>query len=59
MGIIGFWDMVNIKEDNLSMRDYVMQVPPVVRVRLLEALMAEVEAAPPPESLRHSVNMQD
>ena len=36
-----------------------MQVPPVGRVRCLEALMAEVEAAPPPESLRHSVDTQD
>ena len=63
MGIKGFWDMVNIVEnetnEHLSMRDHVMQVPPVGRVRCLEALMAEVEAAPPPESLRHSVDMQD
>ena len=60
MGIKGFWDMVNIAEnEHLSMRDHVMQVPPVGRVRCLEALMAEVEAAPPPESLRHSVDMQD
>ena len=63
MGIKGFWDMVNIAEnernEHLSMRDHVMQVPPVGRVRCLEALMAEVEAAPPPESLRHSVDTQD
>ena len=56
MGIKGFWDMVNIKEKHLSMRDNVMQLPPVGRVRCLEALMAEVEAAPQPESFRHSVN---
>ena len=31
----------------------------VGRVRCLEALMAEIEATPPPESLRHSVNMQE
>ena len=59
MGIKGFWDMVNIAKNGLSMRDYVMQVPPVGRVRCLNALMAEVEAAPPPESLRHSVDTQD
>ena len=63
MGIKGFWDMVNIAENErnepLSMRDHVMQVLPVGRVRCLEALMAEVEAAPPPESLRHSVDTQD
>ena len=63
MGIKGFWDMVNIagneRNEYLSMRDHVMQVPPVGRVRCLQALMAEVEAAPPPESLRHSVNIRD
>ena len=58
MGINGFFNMVNIP-NTLSMRDYVMQVPPVGRVRCLEALAAEVEAAPPPDSLRHCVNMQD
>jgi hypothetical protein len=36
-----------------------MQMPPVGRVRCLEALLAEIEATPPPESLRHSVNMQE
>ena len=63
MGIKGFWDMVNITENegiqHLSMRDHVMQVPPVGRVRCLEALMAEVEATPPPVSLLHSVDTQD
>ena len=63
MGIMGFWDMVNIAEnkrnEHLSMRDHIMQVPPVGRVRCLEALMAEVDAAPPPESLRHSVGAQE
>ena len=63
MGIKGFWDIANITENegiqHLSMRDHVMQVPPVGRVRCLQAFMAEVEAAPPPESLRHSVDTQD
>ena len=63
MGIKGFWDMVNITEnernEHLSMRDHVMQIPEKGRARCLEAFMAEVEAAPPPESLRHSVNIRD
>ena len=59
IGINSFWDMVNIKYQHLSMRDHVMQVPPVGRVRCLQAFMAEVEAAPLPESLRHSVDTQD
>ena len=42
--------MVNITENDkhLSMRDHIMQVPPVGRVRCLEAFMAQVEAAPRP-----------
>ena len=36
-----------------------MQMHPAGRVCCLEALMAEIEATPPPESLRHSVNVQD
>ena len=41
MGIKSFWDMVNIAEkEHLSMRDHVMQVLPVGRVRCLQALMA-------------------
>ena len=60
MGIKSFWDMVDVaKNESLSMRDQVMQMPPVGRVRCLEALMVEIEATPPPESLRHSVNMQE
>ena len=60
MGIKSFWDMIDIvKKASLSMRDWVMQMPPVGRVRCLEALTAEIEAMPPPESLRHSINMQE
>ena len=60
MGIKRFWDLIDItKKESLSIRDWVMQMPPVGRVRCLEALMAEIEATPPPESLRHSVNMQE
>jgi hypothetical protein len=52
--------MIDIaKKESLSIRDRVMQMPPVGRVRCLEALMAEIEATPPPESLRHSVNVQE
>ena len=42
--------MVNITENDkhLSMRDHIMQAPPVGRVRCLEAFMAQVEAAPRP-----------
>ena len=55
-----FWDMIYVaKGESLSIRDWVMQMPPVGRVRCLEALMAEIEATPPPESLRHSVNAQE
>ena len=60
MGIKSFWDMIDIaKKESLSLRDWVMQMPPVGRERRLEALMAEIEATPPPESLRHSINMQE
>jgi len=60
MGTKSFWDMIDIaRKESLSIRDWVMQMPPVGRVRCLEALMAEIEATPPPESLRHSVNMQE
>ena len=60
MGIKSFWDMIDIaKKESLSIRDWVMQMPPVGRVRCLEALMADNEATPPPESHRHSVNMQE
>ena len=54
MGIESFWDTIDItKKESLSIRDQVKQMPPVDRVRCLEALMAEIEATPPPESLRH------
>ena len=61
MGINGFWTMVNIAEENersehLSMKDHAMQMPHVGRVRCLDALMAEVEAAPPPNLIRHRVS---
>ena len=60
MGIKSFWDMIDIaKKESLSLRDWVMQMPPLGRVRCLDALMAEIEATPPPESLRHSINMQE
>ena len=60
MGIESFWDTIDItKKESLSIRDQVMQMPLVGRVRCLEALMAEIEATPPPESLRHSINMQE
>ena len=60
MGIKSFWDMPGItKKESLSIRDQVMQMPPVGRVRCLEALIAEIEATPPPEWLRHSINMQE
>ena len=60
MGTKSFWGMIDItKKGSLSIRDQVMQMPPVGRVRCLEALMAEIEATPPPESLRHSINMQE
>ena len=60
MGIKSFWDMIDIaKKESLSIWDWVMQMPPVGSVRCLEAFMAETEATPPPESLRHSINMQD
>ena len=59
IGIQSFWDMIDIaKKASHSIRDRVMQMPPVGRVRCLEALMAEIEAPPPPESVRHSVNVQ-
>ena len=60
MGIKSFWDMIDIaKKESLSIWDWVMQMPPVGRVRCVEALMAEIKATPPLESLRHSVNMQE
>ena len=60
MGIQRCWGMIGIaKKESLSIRDRVMQMPPVGRVRCLEALMAEIEATPPRESLRHSVNMKE
>ena len=60
MGIKSFWDMIDIaKKESLSIRAWVMQMPPVGRVRCLEALMAEIEATPQPESLRHNVNVQE
>ena len=60
MGIKSFWDMIDIaKKESLSIRDRVMQMPPLGRVRCLEALMAEIEATPPPESLRRSINVQE
>ena len=59
MGIKSFWDMIDAKKVSLSIRDFVTRMPPVGRVRCLEAWMAEIEATPPPELLRHSVNMQD
>ncbi|MFM7990014.1 MAG: hypothetical protein ACKPKO_62935 [Candidatus Fonsibacter sp.] len=60
MGIKSFWDMIDIAtKESVSMRDRVMQMPPEGCVRWLEALMAEIEATPPSESLRHSVNMQE
>ena len=49
-GIIRFFDTINVTDHDkhLSMRDHIMQVPPVGRVRCLEAFMAQVEAAPRP-----------
>ena len=56
MGIQGFWDVIDIrKKEGLSARDKVMLLPPLGRVRCLRVLMAEVEATPPPDSLRHQV----
>ena len=46
MGIKSFWVMIDAKKESLSIRDRVMQMPPVGRVRCLEALMAEIEATP-------------
>ena len=60
MGIKSFWNMIDItKKESLSMRDWVMQMPPVGRVRCLEASIPEIEATPPPESVRHSVNAEE
>ena len=60
MDIKSFWDTIDItKKESLSIRDQVTQMPPVGRVRCPEALMAGMEATPAPESLRHSVNMQE
>ena len=59
MGIKSFWGMIDAKKESLSIRGRLMQMPPVGRVRCLEASMAEIEATPPPESLRHSVSMQE
>ena len=55
-----FWGTIDIaKKESLSIRGRVTHMPPAGRVSCLEALMAEIEATPPPESLRHSVNMQE
>ena len=60
MGIQGFWDVIDIrKKEGLSARDKVMLLLPLGRVRCLRALMAEVEATPPPDSLRHQVIESD
>ena len=58
MGSQNFWGMINImKKAELSARDMVMMLPPSGRVRCLQALMAEIEATPPPEALRHAMPM--
>ena len=50
--------MVNIaKKAELSARDKVMQLPPIARARCLEAMHAEIEASPPPETLRHALTV--
>ena len=55
-GIPNFWNMVNItKKAELSAHDKVTQLPPLACARCLEAMNAEIEAAPPPEALRHAV----
>ena len=47
MHIPNFWGMINMT-DKLSPRDKVMMLPPSGRVRCLQALVAEIEAAQPP-----------
>ena len=60
LGIKSSSDMVNIaKSESLSKRGHAMQMHPVGRARCLKALMAEITATPPPESLRRSNNMQE
>ena len=60
MGIRSLWDMLNIsKKNELSARDKVMMLPPLGRVRCLQALTAEIQATPPPEALRHAVMTND
>jgi hypothetical protein len=57
MGIRNFWGMIDMmKMAELSARDMVMMLPPSGRVRCLQALMAGIEATPPPEALWHAMS---